>query len=212
MPLTNPSPESPSESSVTSPKMRQDTGSGPRQTLAGLRRKPLSSPTIQAPDLTTAGVISRIDGPHGLRNRPPENDQLVDPEATTNEVLPIIKQRTGPDRLESRWRATDSAQSEDSAQSDLDDDAQLDYETQTSQQMLRLHAAALIQRLQAWANDLDAREANLNARAAIQEHGERSFRLKRQSFEIDMAEQERRIQRLKERIEQHARRLAFATR
>ncbi len=74
---------------------------------------------------------------------------------------------------------------------------------------LRLHAIDLIDRLQAWASDLDAREAQLNSRTSIQEHRERGFRLRQQDLATELAEQQRSIERLRHEIEAQARRLAF---
>ncbi|EMI16949.1 hypothetical protein RMSM_06123 [Rhodopirellula maiorica SM1] len=78
-----------------------------------------------------------------------------------------------------------------------------------AEQWLGLQAADLIERLQRWESDLDAREAQLNARAAIQEHRERQFRLERQAATIDLAEQTRAAQRLHADLKTQARRLAF---
>ena len=74
---------------------------------------------------------------------------------------------------------------------------------------LRLHATDLIDRLRAWASDLDAREAQLNSRTSIQEHRERRFRLRQQDLATELAEQQRSIERLRHEIEAQARRLAF---
>lgn len=74
---------------------------------------------------------------------------------------------------------------------------------------LRLHATDLIDRLQSWASDLDAREAQLNSRTSIQEHRERRFRLRQQDLATELAEQQRSIDRLRLEIEAQARRLAF---
>ncbi len=74
---------------------------------------------------------------------------------------------------------------------------------------LRLHATDLIDRLRAWASDLDAREAQLNSRTSIQEHRERHFRLRQQDLATELAEQQRSIERLRQEIEAQARRLAF---
>jgi hypothetical protein len=74
---------------------------------------------------------------------------------------------------------------------------------------LRLHATDLIDRLRAWASDLDAREAQLNSRTSIQEHRERCFRLRQQDLATEFAEQQRSMERLRQEIEAQARRLAF---
>lgn len=74
---------------------------------------------------------------------------------------------------------------------------------------LRLHATDLIDRLQAWASDLDAREAQLNSRTSIQEHRERRFRVRQQDLATELAEQQRSIERLRHEIKAQARRLAF---
>lgn len=74
---------------------------------------------------------------------------------------------------------------------------------------LRLHAAELIDRLQSWSVDLDSREAQLNARAALLDHRERQLRLQRQSAESDLTELKRSIESEYEQLRACARRLAF---
>ena len=74
---------------------------------------------------------------------------------------------------------------------------------------LRLHAADLIARLSTWSNDLDSREATLNARVAKQDLRERQFRLLQHDAQIEMDEQQRAIERLRAQMENQARRLAF---
>ena len=74
---------------------------------------------------------------------------------------------------------------------------------------LRLHATDLIDRLSQWSDDLDAREAGLNARIAKQDLRERQFRLQQQFAQMEMDEQQRAIDRLRNQIQDHARRLAF---
>ncbi|WP_372723396.1 hypothetical protein [Novipirellula sp.] len=86
---------------------------------------------------------------------------------------------------------------------------QIISETSPQEQWLGLQAADLIERLQAWESDLDAREAQLNSRAALQEHRERQFRLERQAASTDLAEQTRAVQRLHADLKAQARRLAF---
>lgn len=77
------------------------------------------------------------------------------------------------------------------------------------QSLLRLHAEDLVVRLQDWADDVDAREALLNARVAMHERSERTFRMKQQAFQTEMAERQNQVERLKERVEMHAHRIAF---
>ncbi|GAA4472598.1 hypothetical protein [Novipirellula rosea] len=86
---------------------------------------------------------------------------------------------------------------------------QTNAETSPREQWLGLQAADLIERLQAWESDLDAREAQLNSRAALQEHRERQFRLEQQAASTDLAEQTRAAQRLHADLKAQARRLAF---
>ena len=81
--------------------------------------------------------------------------------------------------------------------------------TPSPEQWLELQSIDLVTRLQAWASDLDAREAQLNARASLQDHRERRWRLRQQGLEIELAERQRSIERLRGEIEAHARRLAF---
>ncbi|NNE01517.1 MAG: hypothetical protein HKN47_29750 [Pirellulaceae bacterium] len=74
---------------------------------------------------------------------------------------------------------------------------------------LKLHATDLIRRLQTWATDLDAREADLNASFARQDLRERRFRLHQQEIEIQMAQHQQAANELQEQMQAHARRLAF---
>ena len=74
---------------------------------------------------------------------------------------------------------------------------------------LTLHATDLIDRLTHWADDLDVREAVLNARIAKQETRERQFRLLQQAAQAEMDEQQRAIDRLRAQIQDQARRLVF---
>lgn len=77
------------------------------------------------------------------------------------------------------------------------------------EEWLRLHAAELVDRLQTWADELDTREAKLNARSSIQDQRERRFRLEQQNAEIELSELRRSTERLRCEVETHARRLAF---
>ncbi|TWU59184.1 hypothetical protein Poly51_19700 [Rubripirellula tenax] len=74
---------------------------------------------------------------------------------------------------------------------------------------LRLHAAELIDHLQAWSMDLDAREAQLNSRSSHQDHRERQFRLIQQDATAELAEKQRAIDRIRTEIHAQARRMAF---
>ncbi|TWT76341.1 hypothetical protein CA13_68350 [Planctomycetes bacterium CA13] len=75
--------------------------------------------------------------------------------------------------------------------------------------LLKLHGEELIERLQNWAADLDAREATLNSRAALQEHRERQFRVQQQSTLAELAEQARAAKRAEVAIRHRARQMAF---
>ncbi|TWU24126.1 hypothetical protein Pla52o_20500 [Novipirellula galeiformis] len=81
--------------------------------------------------------------------------------------------------------------------------------TNSGNSWLGLQAADLVERLQRWEADLDAREAQLNARTAFQEHLERQFRFQRQSAMTDLAEQTRSIEQIQAELKIQARRLAF---
>jgi hypothetical protein len=74
---------------------------------------------------------------------------------------------------------------------------------------LKLQAADLISQLQELSTELDAREAQLNVRASLQDSRERQFRLRQQDALTQQAEHQRAIQRLQREIEARARRLAF---
>lgn len=76
---------------------------------------------------------------------------------------------------------------------------------------LRMHATDLVDHLQAWSADLDARESQINLRASMQDHRERQFRLLQQDAIAEMAEQQRAIDRLRSEIQAQARRMAFGS-
>lgn len=75
--------------------------------------------------------------------------------------------------------------------------------------LLKLHAADLIERLQAWARDLDARESQINMRSALQDHRERQFRLWAQSHRADLEESVRAHEQRDKDLRDSARRLAI---
>ncbi|MGB7325702.1 MAG: hypothetical protein WBD31_12580 [Rubripirellula sp.] len=79
----------------------------------------------------------------------------------------------------------------------------------SNQDWLKLQATDLIDRLQAWAADLDAREAQLNVRASVQDHRERTFRMVQQDAVTELAEQKRAADRLRAELQSQARRIAF---
>ena len=74
---------------------------------------------------------------------------------------------------------------------------------------LQLQATDLIERLQKWSAELDAREAQLNAAMAQQDLRERVFRIRRQEFDADLRRQQEEIDALREQLSAQARRLAF---
>lgn len=75
---------------------------------------------------------------------------------------------------------------------------------------LALHADELISRLQNWADELDAREAHLNARQAQQETRDRQSRLRHQAAAADQAERQRSRARTRHASQTEARRQLFA--
>jgi predicted DNA binding CopG/RHH family protein len=91
----------------------------------------------------------------------------------------------------------------------VDDSPAGDEISTDGEQWLRLHATDLIDHLQSWSADLDARESQINLRASMQDHRERQFRLLQQDASAEMAEQQRAIDRLRSEIQTQARRLAF---
>ncbi len=76
---------------------------------------------------------------------------------------------------------------------------------------LRLHAAELIRRLQAWAHGLDIREATFNAAMARQDVRERQFRIQQSEFQAEMNSATEAADELRKQIAAQCRRLAFQT-
>lgn len=89
-------------------------------------------------------------------------------------------------------------------QPDLAD--QLQYREQS---WLQLHAIELIERLQAWSEDLDRREAHLNSRTALHEHRERQLRLQHQTSQLELGEMKSILEREVNEVRAAARRIAF---
>ncbi|WP_164100980.1 hypothetical protein [Candidatus Laterigemmans baculatus] len=83
-------------------------------------------------------------------------------------------------------------------------------EMATRESLLHLQAADLIERLQLWSSDLDARESQLNARLALQDHRERQFRLWAQSRRADLEASIRAADERAGELREAARRLAIA--
>ncbi len=84
-----------------------------------------------------------------------------------------------------------------------------DDETSYQQSWLHLHCVELIEKLQDWSADLDAREAQLNSRTALLEHRERQVRLEQQSSRLDLDELKHSLQQEIDELRAAARRLAF---
>ncbi len=74
---------------------------------------------------------------------------------------------------------------------------------------LRLQARDLIERLQRWSADLDARQAQLNAAMAQQDVRERQFRIRQQESAAELDRQQEAIDALRIQLSAQARRLAF---
>ncbi len=81
--------------------------------------------------------------------------------------------------------------------------------TRREDDWLRLHASELIERLQAWADDLDRREAHLNSRTALLEHRERQLRLQEQNAQCELVAMKSALQREVNEVRAVARRIAF---
>lgn len=72
------------------------------------------------------------------------------------------------------------------------------------------HAADLIHKLQVWSQDLDRREADLNARLARIDHDERTARMKQQSQAVDYVEQTRTLERQRAQLRAEIQRMQIA--
>ena len=77
-------------------------------------------------------------------------------------------------------------------------------------ELLRLHAADLIAELRAWIGDIDARESQLNARAALQDLRERQFRAWEHSQRRQWEEAQRQSQRQHDELQNALRRALIA--
>jgi len=73
---------------------------------------------------------------------------------------------------------------------------------------LSLHAADLIRNIQNWADALDSREMQLDARVLRHEQLERRFRLRWQDFELDLSKQRNAIDQLQHEFDSQSRQLA----
>lgn len=79
-----------------------------------------------------------------------------------------------------------------------------------SEALLRLHATELIDRLQEWSRDLDARQSQLNLQSASQDQRERQFRLWTQAREAELQERLRVAEERDKELRESAHRLALA--
>ena len=178
------------------------------------KKTPLGSSSAAGRSASKTTSMNRVDAAH------PQTSARTGASFPTGEPSPAdrsgggqqvetIETRAGrPSRFESQGFGPAvgthaSATRDDSgAGSDSDRDSRTDW--------LDLQAEDLIGRLQAWASELDAREAGLNARLAAQDHRERQFRMRQHDHATEMAEQQRVIERIRADLETRARRLAFA--
>lgn len=126
---------------------------------------------------------TRIDPPHGRSVAPP-----LAPSTTASPVA-------------SRGPSVSPAAAVDETR---------EAEMAARESLLRLHAADLIERLQVWSSDLDARESQINSRAALQDHRERQFRLWAQSRRADLEDSIRAAEERAEELCEAARRLTLA--
>ncbi len=195
---------------------RRGTGAE-RRRVPGTRNRPCAEflpgesyvSEILSGESPAAELGHRVDFPH-----PPGRPRS---EATDNAPHPGCP--TEPGDLEPGDLEPGDLESGDLESGDLDhphpkqagcDEPDSAAEFDSADDWLRLHATDLIDRLQSWASDLDARESQLNARASLQDHRERCFRLQQQDVATELAEQQRSIERLRQESEAQARRLAFA--
>jgi len=77
-------------------------------------------------------------------------------------------------------------------------------------ELLSLHAGQIIQQLQQWSAELDAREAELNARAAILANQERRIRTRLRSQRADLEERLRATKRKETELADRLHRIAVA--
>ncbi len=124
----------------------------------------------------------RIDPPHR-----PEPRRRPDSRSTSENGRPV-------------GTAAEDANAEDNGVSD-DSTGELAW--------FHRQTADLVDHLQAWSEDLDAREAQLNGRASSQDQRERQFRLQQSDAANELAEQQRAIERIRAEIQAQARRIAF---
>lgn len=90
---------------------------------------------------------------------------------------------------------------------DWDDTGEAEFAT--GETLLRLHATELIDRLQRWSCDLDARQSQLNLQSASQDQRERQFRLWSQARETELMQRLRAAEQQEKRLRESARRLAL---
>ncbi len=75
---------------------------------------------------------------------------------------------------------------------------------------LHYHCEDLVPKLQQWSSELDSREAQLNARVAVQESSERQFRMSQADEAASLSERRRAVERVEAEVKRRARQLAFA--
>ncbi|WP_145294203.1 hypothetical protein [Crateriforma conspicua] len=127
------------------------------------------------------GTHWRIDGPHvadalpdGQARKSAGSDQSRPGDLSDIALSDWGLGDAGPGRIESTQRSIDDDVSiDDGAFIDADRHVAGDGPRLTAEDALRLHATDLVTRLQAWADRLDAREADLNVRQAELDRRER---------------------------------------
>tara|TARA_R110002049_G_scaffold4601_6_gene32907 strand:+ start:119233 stop:119793 length:561 start_codon:yes stop_codon:yes gene_type:complete len=153
-------------------------------------------------DAMTAGTSAAASNAYQRIDRPHHGQVNPDPTTPSSDKIAACPLGDRPDRPDD-FSVLEQVASENVASSSSRPFAPL------PESWLTLHATDLIDRLASWSEDLDAREAQLNARIAKQDVRERQFRLTQQVAQTEMEEQQRAINRLRKQINDQARRLAF---
>ena len=81
--------------------------------------------------------------------------------------------------------------------------------TEQRDHWLRLHASDLIDQLQRWSLDLDARQAQLNSASASHDLRERQIRIRQQAIDDGLQQQQLELDEITREVKAQARRLAF---
>ena len=162
----------------------------------------ISSDEKLVPQVSRPVVGHRVDGPHPLRNgKPlPASDaarQASEQRVESGAASWITQEIAGPAGIPLEGAASGKS----SKDPEVDD---------RRESMLMLHSSDLIDQLQRWLTDLDARETQLNTRDALLDARQRQLRTWEKSQTLEINESRRSADRIEQEARDRLRRIVAA--